>query len=194
MISLALDAFIEQIKSVFSDKVGNRIYRNWPAQSVSEIYPYLVVFTNRTSIEYVQDQIVKQRDKNNPESFDIYSTGYFEALIDVNYLSKGGKEKDQSELIDRMSDFFNLNGSVSNPNTVISRDIHFKFHGYPATANAQFLEVLLDQQTGENIKDGIRRSIFSINLYIPRLRMIKQPHWTGYELEAHISEKPKENT
>ena len=127
MISLALKAFIEQIKSVFSDKVGNRIYRNWPSQNVREVYPYLVIFSNRTSIEYVQEQLVRERDNSNPDSGDIYSTGYFETLLDVNYLAAEGSEDDQSDLIDKISDFFNITGNIANPNTPLFQGI-FLFH------------------------------------------------------------------
>ena len=189
MISLALEALIEQLKTVFGSRVGDRIYKNWPSQNVKEVYPYLVIFSNRTSIEYVQEQLVQKADPKDKESGDIYTTGYFETLLDVNYLAGEGEESDQSDLIDKISDFFNITGNIANPNTPVSRDIPFTFHGYPATANVQFEGVLLEQNP-EDIKTGVRRSIFNLNMYTPRLRFIKQPHWKGYELEAHISEKP----
>lgn len=192
MISLAVKALIEQLKTVFGTRVGDRIYNNWPSQEVEERYPYIVIFTNRTNIQYIQEQLVQKRDKDDPNGFDIYSTGFFETLLDINYLAGDGDEDDQSDLIDKISDFFNITGNIASPGTPVSRDIPFSFHGYPANANVQFEGVLLEQNP-EEIKIGVRRSIFNFNMYIPRLKLIKQPHWKSYELDAHISEKPRGN-
>ena len=181
MIKLATDALRDALEDTFTGLKG--IYNNWPGPEVKEQYPYMVVFMNRANVERMPYRLVKTLTDNSK----LYSSGYFNIDLDVNYLARGGQIEDQAAVLDRMSDFFNINLSLSNlKETETSRDIPYEIQNYTATANVRLLNISLDQ-TGPDLQPGDRRSIFSLNMDAPRLKIENPTQWRSYKIDPVIS-------
>lgn len=184
MLKLALKAFENVLLNAFPE-VDKRVYLNWPGPEVKEIYPYLVIFMNRSSFERMEHKYIK----TFADGSKLFSMGYFNVEIDVNYLAKDGELSDQADLIDSMSDLFNMDFDLdSYKTTEVSRDIEYQINDYTATANVRIHDIIL-QQEGLDIQKGDRRSIITLSMYAPRFKIAKPPLLKNYELEVNVSEK-----
>lgn len=181
MTKPAQEALIASLKSHFTSLNG-RIYKNWPGPALQEEYPYMVVFFGRDRRRRLQYQYIKELQ----DGTKLFSQGYSDMQIDLNYLSTEGDEEDQADLVDKMGDFFGINLS-DNDYSEISKDIKYNVRGHEAVANVQLLDTVLDQR-GEDLKEGDRRSIFTLSMYAPLFTIQTVRTWTDAKVEADIKE------
>ena len=183
MLSLATKALRDELNKFFPELKG-RIYSNWPGLEKQEVYPYIVVFSNRASIERLEYEEIGAMEDGST----LFSTGYWDVRIDVNYLSKEGLLSDQESLVDKISDFFNI--QLTKPPlrpSEVSRDILYHVGKYLITANVVLNNINLIQD-GVDIKRGDRRSIAELSMHAPRLKIEKPQRWKSYKIEAEVSE------
>ena len=183
MFKLATKALREALKNFFPELEG-RVYNNWPGPEVQEIYPYMVVFTSNAMPERLEyEEVEKLTDGKT-----LFSTGYWKARVDVNYLAKEGLIEDQEALVDKISDFFNV--QVTRPpmrESEISIDLKYQIQNHTAVANVRLIEINLDQ-TGPDLQAGDRRAIVSLEMYAPRFKVEAPKRWSGYKIEAEVKE------
>ena len=183
MIKLATKALRDALAATFTDLKG--IYNNWPGPEIQERYPYMVVFTHRANVERLQYNELATLTDNSK----LYGTGYWNVDLDVNYLSQEGSLEDQADVVDKMSDFFNINLTGGKMiESEASRDIEYDIQNYTAKANVRLVDIALDQR-GPDLQPGDRRSVFTLNMFAPRLKIETPGIWTKVVLEPHISEK-----
>ena len=184
MIALAFEEFISELKKSFPE-VQN-IHLNWPGPTVSVKFPYLVVLTAHNTVQPFTERLVKKIEGSDPEK-QVYITGQFESRIDVHYLSKNASLKDQTQLIQRFSDFFQYDFIKDRSMSTNSRVLCFGTEVYEK-ANIQLLDWQLDQASN-NIQLGERRSIFELLMDTPRI-VEKCLHLIGkIRLKGEIGEK-----
>ena len=187
MIKPFLTQLQTELKQEFPE-LGDRVYNNWPGPEVQEEYPYMVAFAGRATRERLEHRKIKEFSDNSI----LYSTGYYQMAVDLNYLASEGELDDQLELVDKMSDFFDIDLKINTQKeSEVSRDISYLIRDYTATANVRFNGFELDQ-TGPDLQSGDRRAVFHLSCYVPKLKVTKPGVWTSVKLEpVDISERQK---
>ena len=97
------EAFDYLIKTLKDEFQGLQILLNWPAPKQKVYYPYLVVLVARQELD---KWTPKFQERDSSENLNYYVTGQWSTTINIHYISKRGEPLDQSNFIEKMSDFF----------------------------------------------------------------------------------------
>ena len=109
--------------------------------------------------------------------------------IDLNYLSREGKEEDKFEVLEKIADFFGTDLALNGQREAeISRDVTYTIAGQQVTANIQ-IEGYQADESGPDLQAGDRRLIFNLSMFAPRLKIEEPAIWRDYRLDANIGEK-----
>ena len=180
MIQNATKALRDEIARVFPKITA--IYNNWPGPEVREVYPYIVIFTNRANLMRTQYQLLEKKQ----DGTIVFASGYWELLMDLNYLAREGELSDQGALTEKIQNFFNVDIPAGKESEV-SRDISFMVGDYQAKSTVNLLNFAYDQR-GPDLQPGDRRSVFSLSMYVPRIVVQSPRKWSRYEISPEISE------
>ena len=171
MIKTALDAFKELLRTSFPEVKA--IYTSWPSPDIREVYPYFLIFSGRVRYRRSQSNVISQISANK----QLFSRGYQEVLIDLNYLSKTAEEDDKFDVIEKMTSVLGT-----------SRDIPYMAHGSNFSCNIQYGGYQADE-SGPDLRVGDRRVIFNLNMLAPWFEVRETGRWRGYAISPAISEK-----